>query len=846
MSFYNNWFKSSRAIALAFVFLFSSCANSIANAPLFNALAQRQAQPAAPQALPIQWPRSHDYDVQHYKNVISFDLPGRSVSGETTITLRPFKNEFKEIELDAGDMTIRSVSLAGGAPLKFHYEEKEKLFVEMDRAYPAGRDLSITVAFSAKPKKGLTFISPTASDPTRPYQIWSSGEAESNHYWFPCYDYPNDKATAEMIATADEKYTVISNGELVSTKPDPANKTRTWRWRLDKPFSSYLISVVIGEYAEIKGSYKKIPVSSYVYPGDVENGKISLSKLSGMVGFFSERIGYDYPYSKYAQIAVRDFPGALENITATTMTDTLVHDKRAHLDLSSDEVTSHELAHQWFGDLLTCRDWGEIWLNESFATFMANVWSEHDKGPDDYLYEMLANQREYFQSWFEGNRHPVSYKRYDDPDSVFDSYAYPRGGATLNMLRFVLGDELFWKAITHYVKKHEYQAVETAQFVVAIEEATGQNLQWFFDEWIYKMGHPEFEISSSYDEASKNLKLTVKQTQKADDKRPWYASPEFFTTPVDIAITTASREKINRVMLDKREAEFTFQLDSKPLIVNFDRGNYIIKQVKFNRGDDEVGYQLLNDADVTGRLRAASDLKSSRSETAAKALAQAAVKDKFWGVRLEAVKSLAQFKTDASRAALLEAVKDPDAHIRREAIKGLGLFKDAKLADLFVKIIKTDQSYYAVADAAKALGQTGAPSSYDVIAALLNQDSYQDIVRGGALSGLAALKDSRALEIGLKYGAPGNSAAVREAAFHMIAEVGKGDDRVLNLLTKSMKEESVQLLGGAIQAMEVLGDPRAIPALEEFLKGPLPNGLPESFVRSFVTRIINQLKSVKK
>ena len=297
------WFKSLRAVALAFVLLVSSFAGTPAS--------QGPGQGAAPQPPPIQWPRSHDYDVQHYKNVLSFDLPGKSVSGETTITLRPFKNDFKEVDLDAGQMTIRAVSLTGAAALKYRYDDKEKLVVELDRAYAAGRDISITIAFSAKPKKGLTFIMPTPNDPKRPNQIWSAGEADSNHYWFPCYDYPNDKATAEMIATADEKYTVISNGELLSTKPDPAKKTKTWHWRLDKPFSSYLISVVIGEYAEIKGSFKKIPVSSYVYPGEVENGKVSLSKIADMVAFFSERTGYDYPYSKYAQIAVRDFPGAL-------------------------------------------------------------------------------------------------------------------------------------------------------------------------------------------------------------------------------------------------------------------------------------------------------------------------------------------------------------------------------------------------------------------------------------------------------------------------------------------------------------------------------------------------------
>ena len=235
---------------------------------------------------------------------------------------------------------------------------------------------------------------------------------------------------------------------------------------------------------------------------------------------------------------------------------------------------------------------------------------------------MYGNQQGYFQAWNQGNRRPIVTVRYSDPDELFDAYAYPRGGAVLSMLRFVLGEESFWKAINHYVKKNQWQNVETSDLNAAIEEATGQNLSWFFDEWVYRMGHPEFEITSSYD-GSKSLKLTVKQTQKPDDKRPWFRSPDFFTMPVDIAVTTGSGEKIHRVWIDKPEKEFTFEVDSKPLIVNFDRGNYIIKQVKFNRSDDELAYQLLHDSDTMGRVLAAIALKGHPGDAVTKAAAEA-------------------------------------------------------------------------------------------------------------------------------------------------------------------------------------------------------------------------------
>ena len=822
--------RPSRVATLIFILLAGS----------FLSFAQNPSPPAqAPEAPPYSWPRSHNYDVQHYRIELSFDWAKQSVTGETTIKFQPFASDVKEVEIDAGDMKIKSVKLAGGASLKYRYVDGEKLFVMLDRAYPAGQDVSIAIGYEATPKQGLTFITPSEADPTRPHQIWSQGEARTNHYWFPCYDYPNDKATAELIATVDQKYRVISNGALVGTTRNGANST--WHWKMDRPFSSYLISIIVGQYEEVKDEFKGKPVVSYVYPGQTEDAHISFGKLAQMVAFYSQKIGYDYPYAKYAQTMVRDFGGAMENITATTMTDNAVHDKRAALDVSSDEYMSHELAHQWFGDLLTCRHWGEIWLNESFATFFEALWNEHDKGKDHYLYEMYGNQQAYFQAWFQGNRRPIVTLRYSDPDALFDTYAYPRGGAVLSMVRFVLGEEMFWKAINHYVKKNQWQNVETSDLSSAIEEATGQNLEWFFDEWVYRMGHPEFEITSTYDGA-KSLKLTVKQTQKPDDKRPWFPSPDFFTMPVDIAVTTAGGEKIHRVWIDKREKEFTFEVDSKPLIINFDRGNYIIKQVKFNRGDDELGYQLLHDSDAMGRVLAAFELRAHSGAAAVKALSEAALRDRFWGVRIEAVKALYTVKSDASRAALIEAMKDQESKVRREAIKGLATFKDPKLADLFVKIINNDPSYFAIAEAAKALGQSGAPAAYDALADAMKLESWQGTIRAGVLGGFASLKDPRALDIALKYASPANPANVRAAAFQVLAEVGKGNDRALDALLSALKEKSLNVRFNAVQALGQLGDPRAIPALEEMAKSPDVPG----FGKQIITGAINQIKNAKR
>jgi aminopeptidase N len=779
--------------------------------------------------------RVHDYDVQHYRIAVSFDWAAESVAGETTITLSPVKDGFREIEIDAGKMKIESVRLGAGTPLRFRYERDEKLFVELDREYAAGQELAVTIAHSAVPDRGLEFIKPTQSEPKRPHQIWSQGEAEDNHFWFPCYDYPDDKATSELIATVDKRYRVISNGALVANHENPGG-TRTWHWRMDQPFSSYLISVIVGEFAEIRHEFKKTPVVSYVYRDQIRNATLSFGKLPRMMEFFSGRFGHGYPFAKYAQTTVHDFEGGMENITATTLADTAVHDARAHLNVSSDGLIAHELAHSWFGNMVTCRDWSDVWLNEGFATFFEAVWAEHDLGPSEYLYEMLGNQQAYFQTWFQGERRPLVTEKYVDPDSLFDAYSYQRGAAVLNMLRFVLGEDQFWKAVRYYITKYRWQNVNTPQLVTAIEESTGQNLQWFFDQWIYKLGHPEIEITSSYDGA-RSLKLRVIQTAMPQPTASGHEYPRFFTMPVDIAITTAAGERVHRVLIDKPECEFVFAVDSKPLIVNFDRGNYLIKQVRFNRSDEELAHQALHDADVMGRVRAAIQLKLRTSEVAVAAMAEAALRDRFWGVRLEAVRSLWTVKNATARAALSKAARDRDPRIRAAALEGLAEFKDPLLAGLYADTLATERSYFAVAEAAVALGQTGSPRAFGALANAVNQDSWQEIIREGALRGLIALKDPRSGDLGIRYAVPGNPAGVRRLAFQLLGEVGKGNDRALSALSDALTETPT-IAVDAIQPLGRLGDLRAIRALEEFVRRD--DAWPSAI--QLANRVINRLK----
>ncbi|MBL8151677.1 MAG: DUF3458 domain-containing protein, partial [Blastocatellia bacterium] len=459
---------------------------------------------------------------------------------------------------------------------------------------------------------------------------------------------------------------------------------------------------------------------------------------------------------------------------------------------------------------------------------------------DEYLHGIYQNQEAYFAVWNQGQRRPIRVRRYRGPNAVFDTYSYPRGSAVIHMLRSVLGEELFWKSIRYYLKKHQYQSVGTDDFVVAIEEATGQNLEWFFDQWIYNMGHPEFEVSSSYDENSKKLTLRVKQTQKADSQRTWYNSPEFFIVPMDIGITTASGEKIERIIIDAVEKEFTFDLDSKPLIVNFDRGNAVIKQVKFDRSEEELIYQLLHDNDTIGRFRACLELRSKKNDTVAKALAEAARQDKFWGVRTRATDYLAEYRNDFSKAKLLELAKDGDSRVRRSAVRALAFAEDPNLADLFKELVKNEQSYNVLEEAARGLGATKSADAYDALAELLGQDSWQDAIRGAALLGFSQLKDPRSVDLMLKYAKPGNRVSMRSSAIFALAQLAKSDDRLYEVLTLAVRDESLQILFAAVQSLLSIGDTKAVSLLEEAAaRKDLPAGAID-----FLNNNIKRLKEV--
>ena len=853
-SFNSNCLKS---LVLTLVLISSAPSAILARPSSLVTPAQAQKQTL----LPRHYIPPHDYDTRNITLNLRFDWEREQAIGTATITFSPLISNLRKVEFDAANMTFNSVTLAGGSQLQFNSDlENQKLVVRLDRSYQPSEVVTLVIDYQTNGgskgenlfvglPRGLTFIKPTPDDPKAPRQIWSQGETEYNHYWFPCFDHPNDFFTSEMIATVKRPYMAISNGRLLETK-DNNDGTRTFHWKMEQPHASYLTSIVVGEYSPIESSYAGIPVVSYVYPNEVEPGRITVARLPEMVKLFSEKTGVKYPYAKYAQTVVRGFPGAMENITATTHYDIMIIDARTELDTDSDSLQSHELAHQWFGDDVTCHKWADIWLNESFATFFQEVWDEYRLGRDEALYlDTKANQDAYYDAWNQGLRRPIVTNNYLNADALFDTYAYPRGSAVLHMLRNALGENNFWRAINYYLNKYAHQPASTENFRAAIEESTGQPMDWFFEEWIYKVGHPVFNVTKSYDSATKTLRVVIKQEQKPDSASP-YPHAGLFRTPVDIEIVTPRDTRIERIMVEAKEDQaFSFLVDAEPSIVNFDYRDTLIKELKFEKSIDELAYQQKNDADIMGRIWSLGQLrdrlKSSivtepEKQRIAALIGDSVTSDKFWGMRFEAARALSGINNRPSRSALIAGVKDKDARVRAEAITSLATSKDPTLASLYENFLN-DESYAVIRAAALALGETKAPNASDKLVKLLDVSSWRDQIRASALQGLSATGDKRAVDIAIHFAAPGNWPAVRGAALRLLGNIAKDDPRTFPLISQTLTravEDGHRTEGiAAAEALVVLKDKRGIELFEQLRKRST-----NPSVQQFFTSLENRLR----
>ncbi len=779
-------------------------------------------------------------ELQHLVLTLAIDEPKRRVSGTARLTLRayPAAGGLREVALDAAELDVRSVRLVDGARGKAagnkrgaargtslaFTTEPQFLRVTLDRAYAADETFTLEIAYSATPRKGLFFIQPDAQYPTRPWQVWSQGQSEDNHYWFPCLDGPDTKITSEMHVTVAAGRQALSNGTLVKTERNKAAKTTTYHWIQREPHPSYLVMLAVGDYSVREEKAGRVPLVFYEYKDKPRESKRFFAKTGAMVKHFSSLFGVAFPWEKYGQVLLHDFTfGGMENTSATTMTDRALLDARALADLDMDGLVAHELGHQWWGDLVTCRSWGDGWLNEGFATYTERLWAEHDGGEDTAAELALEERNQYMRQDAKEYRRPLATTRYRLGHDLFDRHLYEKGGMVLHMLRHVLGDEGFFASLTHYAERHAFRHVETHDLEAAVREATGQSLGWFFEQWVRKAGFPELKVTRAWDASRGVLTLTVEQTQEMKDETP------LFRIPLDVEIETGGRSRATtqslRLWVEKAHETFHVPLSAAPTRVAIDPAEVVLKTLVYERPTAELVRELAGGRHLAARVRAARDLASRPGSETEAALGRALKRDPHHLVRAFAAIALAELAKSAPESGRANALKllraglaDKAGRVRRATLYGLGLVGVDDLDAIAEKTLRDDPSYLAAIMAMLAVAHQKTPRAFELIGRGLDISAPSEMVRAAAFDALAILRDARGFAIAHDWVEYGKPVGAREAASKALGVLGKhgsreDKDRARERLEALLGDPHFRMRMTACRGLLSLGQPAAIDTL---------------------------------
>jgi len=766
-----------------------------------------------------RYPRRPSFKITHYRLEISLDLEDRRVDGKATLGLQ---NSSNQVELDAVEMDITRVE--GGS-----YDYDGKI---LRITLPSKQEHKLTVYYKAWPRTGLYFVMP--EERSRAF-VWSHGEPEYNRYWMPVYDYPNMKFSTELVATVPDPLEVVSNGELVDVQREKGMST--WHWLLEAPHTSYLMSFVAGVFDKVEEYFDGVRLGFYVPKGMGKYIKNSFSKTADIIRFFSQYLNYPYPYKSYKQICVPEFVvGGMENTTATTLTDLTLHDDHAHMDFSSDPLVAHELAHQWFGDLVTCSDWSHIWLNESFATYLENLYVRHDKGNDEFLYELYSDLKSYLDEYQRRYSRPVVVRLYKHPDELFDRHAYPKGGLVLHTISNVVGEERFRKGLSLFLKKHQFSTADTEDLRKALEHEAGTPLEHLFEQLVYSAGHPSLNISYRWDSENQLLRLNVKQVQGAD-------CPETYDLELEVEITAGDEKIVSKIPLDVREVSLHFPLRTKPSHVCVDPWLKLLRAVSVERPVEEALKAVVECRSVVCRLENVEFLGKQGGRRVVEALEKVVKHDSFWGVSYQASKALGQIKSGEAKQALLRCLADvKHPKVRRGVVEALGSFeKDEQVAEALKKIIDdASESYYVRQAACISLGRLKTPENLPALIKALGYESHAHAIACGAVAGLSELGTDEAFTYVAGRTEPPYPTPVRLAA---IAGLAKFPDKqeVFERLEKLSYDSNERVRGAVVSAARELMDSRLLGTLDRLAEQDL-NGRVCRNAREVAKKIRDQLE----
>jgi len=727
-------------------------------------------------------------NVQHIFLDLVLDLANQSFQGSSTITLKPIQSGLTNLTLDAQDLTIESVQI-NQVSQPFHYDGKQ---LQIQLLQPTTLDpIDLVIHYHVnQPQRGLYFIQPDKDNPEKPTQAWTQGEDEDSRFWFPCFDYPGQLATSELRVEVPKPYSAVSNGELAAT--EDKGESTVYHWQQNQVHPTYLMTLAVGDFAKIEDRWHDIPVEYYVEKGREEDAKRTMGKTPQMMEFFSQQFGYPYPYPKYAQVAVADFIfGGMENTSTTLLTDRCLLDERAMLDQRrAESLVAHELAHQWFGDLLVIRHWSHAWLKEGMASYSEVLWTEQEYSKDDAAYYILNEGRNYISEDSFRYRRPIVTNIYREAIELYDRHLYEKGSCVYHMIRGELGEEGFTQALQTFVQNNAHSTVETVDLLRAIEESTGRNLAPLFDQYVFRGGHPDFKVSYNWDAQNQLVKLTVTQTQGKTDKDVTENQLFDLNIPVGFGYVSEQEEVCFETMslhIHEKEHTFYFPLPQQPQFISFDMGNYHLKIVTLEYPTQELKTQLKYDPDVTSRIYAAEALVKQGSLDVVNTLSEALKNDPFWGVRAEAAKQLGKLKLQQAVSALIAGLQDENTKVRRAVLEALSNFKTEESYQAVKQVAQQgDASYYTEATALRMLGKMATGNlkekEQEVIElfqeGLENRSSWNEVVRGGIIGGLSYMKTSEtAMGIILLYTYSKVPQPLRLSAIRALGTVSTGQEQ---------------------------------------------------------------------
>ncbi|MDZ4848310.1 MAG: M1 family metallopeptidase [Pirellulaceae bacterium] len=762
-----------------------------------------------------QYAPDRQVDVKHIKLDVTPDFLKRTVSGTASITAVPISKPVSILRLDATDLSVKDVRCDGAKVADF-VSTRNDLQIAFADPIALGTEIIVHIDYSAQPMAGLYFRTPEMGYPATDTHIWTQGETHEARNWFPCFDYPNERSTTEVICHVPKGMTVLSNGRRIGEEIDNRGLTAV-RWKQELPHPNYLICLVAGNLEKLEKQHRNVPLGFYTQPSLAEHAENSFRDTPEIMKFYEEEIGLPFPWPKYDQVTILDFTaGGMENTTLTTLTSNTIFSEETENIRSSRALDAHEMAHQWFGDYVTCKDWSHLWLNEGFATFYTHLYEGHAHGRDAMLYGLYTDANNKILNQKDDKR-PVVFRGYMNSQEQFDYRSYLKGSWVLHMLRSQLGPDLYRKAIRTYLEKHALTSVVSDDLRQVIEELSGRSMDRFFDQWLYHARHPDIKVSYTWLLNEKLAKVTIEQTQKISEDVMLFEFPTKLRFIVDGKVIDHSIE------VTKTHEDFYFPLEAKPSVVRFDPEFTVLADVTFDLPAELVQAQLENADDMLGRLLACKTLGNRKTHESERMLEKVLNEDVFYGVRIAAANALAMHASDEAFDILERTWKNQtDARVRLSVVDKITSRFSERIPKLIAEILAVERNPAILASVIKALGKFHGEESQHWIVTYLQSSSFRNELAVAAISAMRQQNDpsnQQVLMKILKQNERQFSSANFGQGLDTLAHVSKAlsdKHEVRDFLLQYLNHPKSKIRSTAMFALGELGDATAISVLESF------------------------------